>query len=760
MVDLASTKLRREAVDKLVDRRSGIVPERRDTRAPDLSPSATMRSASRGDVGGADELMRTLGLVNKAAGSFQGYAENRFKKQEADNAAQGSIDQATGHVDAELERKSHAYKNSVALGRTMTNFQSGLQGLDEDLRGIIENQDDPELGNRQGEVKQRIDDYFKEFAMDPETGQLRSFLATPDAKRWLAGSMAETRAKLEASALGKIEERFKGEALTHAGTILGAQIDAGTIDLKGLRKLVPATVSDDELRGTILTTIQGKAEQLKADGRYEDALRTVNGLLGEGFAPGTIKTIDIPASGAGGALAASAAATVSIPKPPTMGKRRSRDEVIGFVLNTLEGGAQVVDNRDGGGTTKFGITQRNNPDVDVRNLSFGQASKIARDRYWQAAYNDANPAVAAIAFDAGFISSKSFARELASKYANDPVGALNAYRKRLQDIATKPDKARFLSGWMNRVDRLGTYLGVGPGGQGSDNVIDDPSFALDPEPLDPVEAVRRNPGISLAPQLTGGLALRPEERTKLLEYRDQLGREVRQEWQRKTAEKQDEAHSGYLLRLSGLGAPLTPTEIAEAARRREITPQQTANLLNVIRSDADRDEARAERAANEAERDRDKADEQQAQGIVASLMGPVYSGQRSTGEALRLFGNQASGLDPKVRRAVLGALTAEANGVEEVRKNNPALRSATDALDDGEQEALRRIRGPLRDQRTGRVVTAEQQRAIISLEFAKAKRTLFQTAIDKGDIGNLPAQLSAGIAGRIRPYLTTPAARR
>lgn len=263
-------------------------------------------------------------------------------------------------------------------------------------------------------------------------------------------------------------------------------------------------------------------------------------------------------------------------------------------------------------------------------------------------------------------------------------------------------KARFLTGWMNRVDKLGTYLGVGPGGAGSDNVIDDPTFMRDAAPLDPVEEARRTPGASFAAQLTGGLALRPEERTKLLEYRDQLGREVRQEWQRKTAAKQDENGAGFLLRLSGLGNPVTPTEIAEASRRREITPEQTTQLLNVIRSDAERDAARAERAANAAERDRDKADEQAAQGIVSSLMGPVYSGTRSPGEALRLFSDQAAGLDPKVRRAVLGAITSEANGIEEVRKNNPAFVTAAGEMDDGEQSArCGAHQVPQPDQRTG-----------------------------------------------------------
>ena len=747
MFDLAATTLRRQVSDNPLAHRSSIVPERRNTRAPEFQGSARMGSAARGD-GGAEELMRTLGLVNKAASSFQDYANQKFQADETKNAAQGSIDAATGHVDPELEQRSHSYRNSVALGRTMTNFQSGLQDFDGQLRSTIENQDDPDLATRQTEVNQQIDKFFQDFALDPETGELRSFLATPDAKRWLAGSMTETRAKLEASARSRIEERFKGEALTHAATNLGAQIDSGSIDLVGLRKLVPQTVTDDELRATVVTTFQGKAEQLKAEGRYEDAMRAVNSLLGEGLTEGSLVPVEVP----DGPYAPTATNLTAPKVKPTVARRRSQSQVINFVLTDLEGGDAVVDNKDGAGTTKFGITARNNPDVDVKGLTLGKAAGIAKERYWQAAYDDAHPAVAAIAFDAGFINSKSFARTLATTYKNDPVGALNAYRKRLEDIAKKPDKARYLRAWMNRVERLGTYLGVGPGGTGSDNVIDDPSFALDPEPLNPVEAAKRNPGVSLASQMTGGLSLRPEERTKLLEYRDQLGREVNAEWDRKRREKQDENASGMLLRLSGLGAPLTPTEIAEAARRHEITPQQTSQLLNTIRSDADREEARAQRAADDAERDRDKQDELTAQGIVANLMSDVYSGKRSPGEALRMFGQQAAGLDPKVRRAVLGAVTSEANGIEEVRKNNPALVLATDRFDDAEEEALRRVRA-YHDPRTGKKMEVEQVQALVRLEYAKAKRTLVRVAIDKGDIGTLQNTLTANITSRIRKYL-------
>lgn len=708
-----------------------------------------MGSASHGD-GGAGELRRVLGMVNEAAGNVAGQIDNKFASDEQANAGRGAVDQATGHVDHELEQRSVAYRKAVELGREQTAFPTAVEKFRSDLSTTLEHQTSADLVARRTEADQHIDDFLRSYAMDPETGELRSGLTTPDAQRWLSGAMSEYRQRLTSGAHERIDERFKGEALTNVSDLLGTQLDAGVVDVEALRKILPPIVSDDELRGTILTTFQGKAEQLKADGRYADSYRLVNQLLGDVAS----------AAPAPQPLAAVGAAPAVAPKSPSVTRKRSRDEVIGFVLNTLEGGPVIVDNGDGAGAPKFGITKRHNPDVDVQNLTYGQAKGIAKDRYWQPAYDQANPAVAAIAFDAGFISSKSFGREIATKFANDPVGALSAYRARLQDIATKPDKARFLTGWMNRVDKLGTYLGVGPGGSGSDNVIDDLTFMRDAAPLDPVEEARRTPGASFAAQLTGGLALRPEERTKLLEYRDQLGREVRQEWQRKTAAKQDETGAGFLLRLSGLGNPVTPTEIAEASRRREITPEQTTQLLNVIRSDADRDAARAERAANAAERDRDKADEQAAQGITASLMGPVYSGQRSTGEALRLFGERASSLDPKVRRAVLGAITAEANGIEEVRKNNPALRSATETFDDQEQEALRRVQGPYRDPRTRRTITAEQQRAMISLEFAKAKRSLFQSAVDKGDIGNLPDQLGKSIAGKIRPYLTARTVRR
>lgn len=64
-------------------------------------------------------------------------------------------------------------------------------------------------------------------------------------------------------------------------------------------------------------------------------------------------------------------------------------------------GGYVNDPRDPGGETKYGISKRANPDVDVRNLTLAQAQWIYRQRYWLPLHADAMPEAAAIqVFDA------------------------------------------------------------------------------------------------------------------------------------------------------------------------------------------------------------------------------------------------------------------------------------------------------------------------------------------------------------------------
>lgn len=64
-------------------------------------------------------------------------------------------------------------------------------------------------------------------------------------------------------------------------------------------------------------------------------------------------------------------------------------------------GGYVNDPRDPGGETKYGISKRANPDVDIRNLTLAKAQWIYRQRYWLPLHADAMPESAAIqVFDA------------------------------------------------------------------------------------------------------------------------------------------------------------------------------------------------------------------------------------------------------------------------------------------------------------------------------------------------------------------------
>lgn len=57
------------------------------------------------------------------------------------------------------------------------------------------------------------------------------------------------------------------------------------------------------------------------------------------------------------------------------------DEAVGAVLG--EEGGYVNDPRDPGGETKWGISKRAFPDLDIVNLTRDEASEVYRVHYWQ-----------------------------------------------------------------------------------------------------------------------------------------------------------------------------------------------------------------------------------------------------------------------------------------------------------------------------------------------------------------------------------------
>jgi soluble lytic murein transglycosylase len=145
-----------------------------------------------------------------------------------------------------------------------------------------------------------------------------------------------------------------------------------------------------------------------------------------------------------------------------------QNSVIGFVVDVLEGGGKVVDNNDGGGTTKYGVTQNYNPGVDVKNITRADAIEIAKKKYWRSSLKGFSPELQAIGFDIIWINSEKNALRVLKEADGDPNKAIEGYRALLNKIADDNPKryAKIRKGWMNRVDDLAAYVGAAQSGGG------------------------------------------------------------------------------------------------------------------------------------------------------------------------------------------------------------------------------------------------------------------------------------------------------
>jgi len=114
----------------------------------------------------------------------------------------------------------------------------------------------------------------------------------------------------------------------------------------------------------------------------------------------------------------------------------------------VEGGL-VDDPADPGGLTKFGISQKSYPQLDIRNLTPEQAKDIYYQDYWLAAACDhiTNEALAILVFDCAVNQGVSRAKQIAS----GAHSAVEYQAERALHYASLPTFARFGRGWMRRL---------------------------------------------------------------------------------------------------------------------------------------------------------------------------------------------------------------------------------------------------------------------------------------------------------------------
>jgi len=145
------------------------------------------------------------------------------------------------------------------------------------------------------------------------------------------------------------------------------------------------------------------------------------------------------------------------------------DGVIGPMLQR-EGGFVAKDGRSGA-PANYGINQRYNPDIDVRNLTPEKAKEIYRSRYWDAINGDQLPPEAqAAVFDAAVNQGP----QRAMQWWQQSGGDLNRFNQlRLQHYRSRPDYAQNGKSWERRVAETGgsaPSLQGGPGGDAMEGV--------------------------------------------------------------------------------------------------------------------------------------------------------------------------------------------------------------------------------------------------------------------------------------------------
>ena len=196
--------------------------------------------------------------------------------------------------------------------------------------------------------------------------------------------------------------------------------------------------------------LDGMADREERDARAASQSRMsaiVQALAGGGSADATAAP-SVNGAPAGGSGAGS----------PVGGFTNAVNRTLGF-----EGGLNPADTN--GTPSNFGINQKANPDVDVKNLNRDTATALYKSRYWDTIGGDQlaaqNPALAHVAFDTSVIAGPGKAKELLAQAGGDPMKFLQL-RETFQNALLSRDPGKYgpyAKAWGDRMAGLRADVG-------------------------------------------------------------------------------------------------------------------------------------------------------------------------------------------------------------------------------------------------------------------------------------------------------------
>lgn len=137
-----------------------------------------------------------------------------------------------------------------------------------------------------------------------------------------------------------------------------------------------------------------------------------------------------------------------------------------FLLDPRDGydaeGGYINDPKDPGGETNYGISKRNHPDVDIKNLTLQGAMEIYQKEYWDVNKLDIVPIPLCIVLLDSYVQHRPSVVDQMRKVSDDDWKLIIALRRNfyLRLIQKKPDLKKFQNGWMNRLNSLSKYCTI------------------------------------------------------------------------------------------------------------------------------------------------------------------------------------------------------------------------------------------------------------------------------------------------------------
>jgi hypothetical protein len=674
----ASDQTRRVNQQEQIGRRESIIDARRDTRAPAFQPQQDLRSARRGDVGGADALLRTLGLVENAGSEIQKYMTNKTVDAEQDNMARGAVDQAAGTVDEAMMDKSLGYRNAVTKGRTVSNFADASREFDDELKQLIEGQTSPILEERLAEINQTIEGFYTGFAQDPETGELRDYLQSPGAMRYLAEAIQTSRPRAQAAAQQLVEEGFKREAFGHFGkNVVSQAIETGTVDLTAARSLLPDIVTDEEFAENAFMAVTNASRALEEQGRFTEAAGLLAGLrqrtrtpvatgVGQSAPTGTPEAGNINATGTAGQFATA-----------LKGAGLSDAVVAGF-LGNIQHESSFDSSRVGDSGSAFGHVQWRADRVENFKRVVGVHPRGATPE-----------------------QSVQFIKWELDNYR--AAGMTKNQRDAILNAETPEEAARAIDRFYERSDQKSTrdrmaaarkFFGTAPAAAApaAEAAPAAPALRLRDPFADPVTQLERSGEMV---EIVGieDVQFTPEQVARMDELYAASTDRMRRAYRTRQAEEQSLNGTQLALGLAGIGGAVTTRDdIIREFEAGNIGVDDVQSLIQMQERQADRRTADADREESRAERLENKERERKAREGSEVILGALFTGRLTAPEARRsalLVSSRLS--DPQVAGSILSDVNAVANAIESAVENSDVVRKQQATLREAGEDPAGRL---------------------------------------------------------------------